>query len=91
MSLIDKCVCWRETAARGTGLEVAPCKTVREHYVERTDDASQADFWAVYARVPEGGAVWLADFDSRHAASQFAEARVEEYANLQEHGVTNCW
>jgi hypothetical protein len=87
---IDKAQDWRDYAAFGDGLEVAPCIFVGDT-IERQDTPGAADFWSVYVHHPEGGVEWIADYDNRHAALRFAEWAVEEYPNLNAFGIIQCW
>lgn len=90
MSVIDRAQDWRDTAERGDGLEVAPCIVVNG-VVERQDTKIGADFWGVYVHLPEGGVEWIADYDNRIAAVRFAEIAVQDYPNLDKHGIVKCW
>ena len=90
MTVIDREPSWRDTAERGDGLEGAPCVIV-EDTIERTTDPKQASFWAVYVHMPEGGGEWIADYDGRVDAVLFAEGVVEEFPNLNKHGIYKCW
>ena len=90
MSNIDRAQDWEATAARGDGLEVAPCILVGDT-IERQTKAAGADFWSVYVHLPEGGVDWIADYDNRVDAVRFAERAVEDYPNLNKHGIAKYW
>lgn len=91
MSRIDIEPSWRDTAALGDALEVAPCALVGDHSVERIDTAIGAEFWGVYVHIKGQGVVWIADYDNSIDAVRFAERAERDFPNLSEIGIVKCW
>jgi len=79
--------------SRFDGIEVSPVRFVGvdESEVERIErdevDGSDGVFWSVYGHLKEGHVECLEDFQSESAAMKYAKKLLNEYSNLNKHGI----